>query len=244
MLQPQVTLKSGGYIIINQTEALVAIDVNSGRSTKEHSIEDTALQTNLEAAEEVARQLRLRDLAGLIVIDFIDMEENRNNRAVEKRLKDCLKNDRARIQVGRISHFGLMEMSRQRIRASVLESTMKPCPHCGGTGHVRSEFSVALLVVRAIEEFLLKDSRSHITVRTPAATALYVLNHKRSTLAELERRFGLTITLEADETVGAQHYAIFRGAVAEKPARAAGRAGRRCRPIGRDEEAEVDVVEE
>ncbi|TJX56745.1 MAG: ribonuclease E/G, partial [Mesorhizobium sp.] len=217
MLQPQVTLKSGGYIIINQTEALVAIDVNSGRSTKEHSIEDTALHTNLEAAEEVARQLRLRDLAGLIVIDFIDMEENRNNRSVEKRLKDHLKNDRARIQVGRISHFGLMEMSRQRIRASVLESTMKPCPHCGGTGHVRSDSSVALMVVRAIEEFLLKDSRSHITVRTPAATALYVLNHKRGTLVELESRFGLTVTIEADDTVGAQHYAIFRGALAEKP---------------------------
>ena len=185
MVQPQVTLKSGGYVIINQTEALVAIDVNSGRSTREHSIEDTALQTNLEAAEEVARQLRLRDLAGLIVIDFIDMEENRNNRAVEKRLKDCLKNDRARIQVGRISHFGLLEMSRQRIRASVLDSTMQPCPHCGGTGHVRSESSVALLVVRAIEEYLLKDSRCHITVRTPASTALYVLNHKRATLADL-----------------------------------------------------------
>ncbi|MER8614557.1 ribonuclease E/G [Mesorhizobium sp. M0435] len=217
MLQPQVTLKSGGYIIINQTEALVAIDVNSGRSTKEHSIEDTALHTNLEAAEEVARQLRLRDLAGLIVIDFIDMEENRNNRSVEKRLKDHLKNDRARIQVGRISHFGLMEMSRQRIRASVLESTMKPCPHCGGTGHVRSDSSVALMVVRAIEEFLLKDSRSHITVRTQAATALYVLNHKRGTLVEFEHRFGVTITIEADDTVGAQHYAIFRGALAEKP---------------------------
>lgn len=217
MLQPQVTLKSGGYIIINQTEALVSIDVNSGRSTKEHSIEDTALQTNLEAAEEVARQLRLRDLAGLIVIDFIDMEENRNNRAVEKKLKDCLKNDRARIQVGRISHFGLLEMSRQRIRASVLESTMKPCPHCGGTGHVRSDSSIALLVVRAIEEFLLKDPRHHITVRTPTATALYVLNHKRSTLVDLERRFGLTITLEADDSVGSQHYAIFRGAVVEKP---------------------------
>lgn len=217
MLQPQVTLKSGGYIIINQTEALVAIDVNSGRSTKEHSIEDTALHTNLEAAEEVARQLRLRDLAGLIVIDFIDMEENRNNRSVEKRLKDHLKNDRARIQVGRISHFGLMEMSRQRIRASVLESTMKPCPHCGGTGHVRSDSSVALMVVRAIEEFLLKDSRSHITVRTPAATALYVLNHKRGTLVELESRFGLTITIEADDSVASQHYAIFRGALAEKP---------------------------
>ncbi|MBU0585737.1 MAG: ribonuclease E/G [Alphaproteobacteria bacterium] len=218
MLQPQVTLKSGGYIIINQTEALVAIDVNSGRSTKEHSIEETALHTNLEAAEEVARQLRLRDLAGLIVIDFIDMEENRNNRAVEKRLKDHLKNDRARIQLGRISHFGLMEMSRQRIRASVLESTMKPCPTCGGTGHVRSESSVGLLVVRAIEEYLLKDSRCHITVRTPTSTALYVLNHKRSSLADLEAKFGVIITVEMDDSVGGQHYAIDRGAVAEKPA--------------------------
>jgi ribonuclease E len=217
MVQPQVTLKSGGYIIINQTEALVAIDVNSGRSTREHSIEDTALQTNLEAAEEVARQLRLRDLAGLIVIDFIDMEENRNNRAVEKKLKECLKNDRARIQVGRISHFGLLEMSRQRIRASVLDSTMQPCPHCGGTGHVRSESSVALLVVRAIEEYLLKDSRYHITVRTPASTALYVLNHKRATLTDLERRFDLTITIEADEEVGSQHYTISRGAQIERP---------------------------
>ncbi|MBN9252466.1 MAG: ribonuclease E/G, partial [Mesorhizobium sp.] len=217
MVQPQVTLKSGGYLIINQTEALVSIDVNSGRSTKEHSIEETALHTNLEAAEEVARQLRLRDLAGLIVIDFIDMEENRNNRAVEKRLKDHLKNDRARIQVGRISHFGLLEMSRQRIRASVLESTMKPCPHCGGTGHVRSDSSVALMVVRAIEEFLLKDSRSHITVRTPVSTALYVLNHKRSTLVDLEKRCGVVITLETDETVAAQHYVIARGAFVEKP---------------------------
>ena len=217
MLQPQVTLKSGGYIIINQTEALVAIDVNSGRSTKEHSIEDTALHTNLEAAEEVARQLRLRDLAGLIVIDFIDMEENRNNRTVEKRLKDHLKNDRARIQVGRISHFGLMEMSRQRIRASVLDSTMKPCPHCGGTGHVRSDSSVALHVVRAIEEFLIKDARNHISVRTPSATALYVLNYKRRNITDLEERFGLTISIEADETLGAQHYAITRGLPVERP---------------------------
>jgi len=217
MLQPQVTLKSGGYIIINQTEALVSIDVNSGRSTREHSIEDTALQTNLEAAEEVARQLRLRDLAGLIVIDFIDMEEKRNNRSVEKKMKDCLKNDRARIQVGRISHFGLLEMSRQRIRASVLESTMKPCPHCGGTGHVRSDSSVALHVVRAIEEHLLKDNRHHITVRTPVATALYVLNHKRANIVDLETRFGLSITIEADESVGIQHYAITRGAAVENP---------------------------
>ncbi|MFN3548497.1 MAG: ribonuclease E/G [Mesorhizobium sp.] len=217
MLQPQVTLKSGGYIIINQTEALVSIDVNSGRSTREHSIEDTALQTNLEAAEEVARQLRLRDLAGLIVIDFIDMEEKRNNRAVEKKMKDCLKNDRARIQVGRISHFGLLEMSRQRIRASVLESTMKICTHCGGTGHVRSDSSVALHVVRAIEEHLLKDNRHHITVRTPVATALYVLNHKRANIVDLETRFGLSITIEADESVGTQHYAITRGAIVENP---------------------------
>ncbi len=243
MLQPQVTLKSGGYLIINQTEALVAIDVNSGRSTKEHSIEETALHTNLEAAEEVARQLRLRDLAGLIVIDFIDMEENRNNRAVEKRLKDHLKNDRARIQVGRISHFGLMEMSRQRIRASVLESTMKPCPHCGGTGHVRSDSSVGLAVLRAIEEFLLKDSKHHIIVRAPVATALYVLNHKRSMLVELETRFGLTITLEADDTVGAQLYAISRGAVAEKPA---GFVEVRALPVYEEEpeDADIDVPED
>ncbi len=243
MLQPQVTLKSGGYIVINQTEALVSIDVNSGRSTREHSIEDTALQTNLEAAEEVARQLRLRDLAGLIVIDFIDMEENRNNRAVEKKIKDCLKNDRARIQVGRISHFGLLEMSRQRIRTSMLESTMKPCPHCGGTGHVRSDSSVALLVVRSIEEFLLKDSHHHITVRTPAQTAFYVLNHKRSTLSDFERRFGVTITVEADETVGAQHYVILRGAVAEKPLSMPDEASRTAVP-SLPEEPEVEVEEE
>jgi ribonuclease E len=240
MLQPQVTLKSGGYIIINQTEALVAIDVNSGRSTKEHSIEETALHTNLEAAEEVARQLRLRDLAGLIVIDFIDMEENRNNRSVEKKLKDCLKNDRARIQLGRISHFGLMEMSRQRIRASVLESTTKPCPHCGGTGHVRSDSSVALLVVRAIEEFLLKDSRSHIIVRAPIATALYILNHKRGTLTELEARFGLTITIEPDDSLSGQHHAIARGAIVEKPVvTSIAPAGQPIEP-----EPEDDIVEE
>jgi ribonuclease E len=212
MLQPQVTLKSGGYIIINQTEALVAVDVNSGRSTREHSIEDTALQTNLEASEEVARQLRLRDLAGLIVIDFIDMEENRNNRAVEKRLKDCLKNDRARIQVGRISHFGLMEMSRQRIRASVLESTTQVCPACGGAGHVRSPSSVGLHIIRSIEEFLLRETGFDIVVRTPAASALYVLNHKRSSLADLEYRFGVDISVEADESVGSAHLVVDKGA--------------------------------
>ena len=160
MLQPQVTLKSGGYIIINQTEALVAIDVNSGRSTREHSIEDTALQTNLEASEEVARQLRLRDLAGLIVIDFIDMEENRNNRAVEKRLKDCLKNDRARIQVGRISHFGLMEMSRQRIRASVLEINDAGLPaHAAAPAMCARPPRSGLHIIRSIEEYLLQRDR-------------------------------------------------------------------------------------
>ncbi|RCW27881.1 RNAse E [Ciceribacter lividus] len=211
MLQPQVTLKSGGYIIINQTEALVAIDVNSGRSTREHSIEDTALQTNLEAAEEVARQLRLRDLAGLIVIDFIDMEEKRNNRAVEKKLKDCLKNDRARIQVGRISHFGLLEMSRQRIRASVLESTTQLCPHCGGTGLIRSQSSVALHVLRGIEEYLLKSTTHDITVRTTPETALYLLNHKRGTIVDYEHRFGVSIVVDSDDSVGSQHFAIDRG---------------------------------
>ncbi|KOF22277.1 ribonuclease [Ensifer adhaerens] len=217
MLQPQVTLKSGGYIIINQTEALVSIDVNSGRSTREHSIEDTALQTNLEAAEEVARQLRLRDLAGLVVIDFIDMEEKRNNRSVEKRLKDCLKNDRARIQVGRISHFGLLEMSRQRIRASVLESTMQTCPHCNGTGHVRSQSSVALHVLRGIEEHLLKNTTHNITVRTIPDIALYLLNQKRGTIMDYEQRFGVSIIIEADGHVGAQHFAIDRGEPVENP---------------------------
>jgi len=217
IMQPQVTLKSGGYIIINQTEALVSIDVNSGRSTKEHSIEDTALQTNLEAAEEIARQLRLRDLAGLIVIDFIDMEEPRNNRAVEKRLKECLKNDRARIQVGRISHFGLLEMSRQRIRASVLESTMQPCPHCHGTGQIRSDSSLALLVMRAIEDYLLKNNRNNIIVRTPASTALYLLNQKRQSLIALEERFGVSITVETDNNLGHQHYAIVKGEASARP---------------------------
>ncbi|MGO4564923.1 ribonuclease E/G [Rhizobium sp. 2YAF20] len=217
MLQPQVTLKSGGYLIMNQTEALVSIDVNSGRSTREHSIEDTALQTNLEAAEEIARQLRLRDLAGLVVIDFIDMEEKRNNRAVEKKLKECLKNDRARIQVGRISHFGLLEMSRQRIRASVLESTTQVCSHCGGTGLVRSQSSVALHVLRGIEEYLLKNTTHDITVRCTPETALYLLNHKRNTVVDYESRFGVSIVIGADNTVGAQHFAIDRGEPVENP---------------------------
>ncbi len=220
LMTPHVTLKSGGYIIINQTEALVAIDVNSGKSTREHSIEETAVATNLEAAEEVARQLRLRDLAGLIVVDFIDMEENRNNRAVEKKLKDCLKHDRARIQVGRISHFGLLEMSRQRMRASVLESTMKICDHCAGTGMVRSAQSVALHVIRSIEEYLIKNDKNHITVRTPAETALYILNEKRASLLDMEERFGLNIEIAIDDSVGSDMVEIDRGEVSNLPKRA------------------------
>ena len=192
MFSPTVQLKSGGYIVINQTEALVAIDVNSGRSTREHSIEDTALKTNSEASAEIARQLRLRDLAGLIVIDYIDMDEKRNNRVVERKLKDALKSDRARIQVGRISHFGLMEMSRQRIRTSVLESSTETCPHCGGTGHVRSVSSVALQLLRAIDETLMKGATHNLIVRTRSDVAIYVLNNKRAHLRRLEEQFKVT----------------------------------------------------
>nr|WP_283807134.1 ribonuclease E/G [Bradyrhizobium arachidis] len=212
MFSPTVQLRSGGYVVINQTEALVSIDVNSGRSTREHHIEDTALKTNLEAAEEVARQLRLRDLAGLIVIDFIDMDEKRNNRAVERKLSDCLRQDRARIQVGRISHFGLLEMSRQRIRASVLESSTDPCPHCGGTGHVRSVSSVALQLLRGLEEILMKGATHNLVVRTRTDVALYVLNHKRGHLRDLENSFKVTLSVIADPSVsGPQAYLIDRG---------------------------------
>ncbi|WP_445488239.1 Rne/Rng family ribonuclease [Rhodopseudomonas sp. RCAM05734] len=212
MFSPTVQLKSGGYIVLNQTEALVSIDVNSGRSTKEHHIEDTALKTNLEAAEEVARQLRLRDLAGLIVIDFIDMDEKRNNRAVERKLSDCLRQDRARIQVGRISHFGLLEMSRQRIRASVLESSTEVCPHCGGSGHVRSVSSVALQLLRGLEEILMKGATHNLIVRTRTDVALYVLNHKRAHLRDLESSFKVTLAVIADPTVaGQQSFVIDRG---------------------------------
>ncbi|WP_441519624.1 Rne/Rng family ribonuclease [Bradyrhizobium sp. 2TAF24] len=212
MFSPTVQLRSGGYIVINQTEALVSIDVNSGRSTREHHIEDTALKTNLEAAEEIARQLRLRDLAGLIVIDFIDMDEKRNNRSVERKLSDCLRHDRARIQVGRISHFGLLEMSRQRIRASVLESSTEPCQHCGGTGHVRSVASVALQLLRGLEEVLMKGATHNLVVRTRTEVALYVLNHKRGHLRDLENSFKVTLSVIADPTVnGQQSFVIDRG---------------------------------
>lgn len=212
MFTPTVQLRSGGYIVINQTEALVSIDVNSGRSTREHHIEDTALKTNLEAAEEVARQLRLRDLAGLIVIDFIDMDEKRNNRAVERKMSDCLRQDRARIQVGRISHFGLLEMSRQRIRASVLESSTEVCAHCGGTGHVRSVSSVALQLLRGVEEILMKGATHNLVVRTRSDVALYVLNQKRGHLRDIEDGFQVSISVLADAHVtGQQSYVIDRG---------------------------------
>ncbi len=212
MFSNTVTLKSGGYIVINQTEALVAIDINSGRSTREHNIEDTALKTNLEAAEEISRQLRLRDLAGLIVIDFIDMEENRNNRAVEKKLKECLKDDRARIQVGRISAFGLLEMSRQRIRTGVLESSSVPCPHCAGAGMMRSASSVSLQILRALEETLIKSASHNLNVRTRPEVALYVLNQKRAHLADLEARFNVAITISTDATLlGTRYFEVERG---------------------------------
>jgi len=211
MFSPVVTLPSGGYLVINPTEALVSIDVNSGRSTKEHNIEDTALQTNLEAAEEVARQLRLRDLAGLIVIDFIDMMENRSNRAVERKLKDCLKDDRARIQVGRISHFGLMEMSRQRIRFGVVESSTHKCPVCEGTGLVRSTESLALMIMRHIEDHVLRKQGQSINVRVPTEVALYILNYKRDTLSNLEARNALSITITADSKLTGHQFAIEKG---------------------------------
>ncbi len=201
MLQPSVQLRSGGYLVINQTEALVAIDVNSGRSTRERGIEETALRTNLEAAEEAARQLRLRDLAGLIVIDFIDMESRRNNAAVEKRLKDALKQDRARIQVGSISHFGLLEMSRQRLRPSLTETSFIACPHCGGSGHVRGTESAALHVLRGIEDEGGKRRSAEIVVHVAGSIALYILNQKRVRLAEIEQRFGLQVTFEADDSL-------------------------------------------
>ncbi len=223
MFSPQVQLPSGGYLVIHSTEALVAIDVNSGRSTREHSIEETALKTNLESAEEVARQLRLRDLAGLIVIDFIDMEETRNNKAVERKLKECLKSDRARIQVGRISGFGLLEMSRQRLRAGVLEGSTVTCPHCEGSGKMRSVESAALRVLRACEEEGLRERCASVTVRVPPTVALYILNQKRPQLMEIERRYGLLVMVEADHEMYASDMAMERGEplTAERKARIA-----------------------
>ncbi|MBO6777510.1 MAG: Rne/Rng family ribonuclease, partial [Marinibacterium sp.] len=198
MFNPTVQLKSGGYIVIGVTEALVAIDVNSGRATREGSIEETATKTNLEAAEEVARQLRLRDLAGLIVIDFIDMDERKNNAAVEKRLKDKLKTDRARIQVGRISGFGLLEMSRQRLRPGMIEATTQPCPHCHGTGLIRSNDNMALSILRQIEEEGVRRRSREVLIKCPVDIANFIMNQKREHIAQIESRYGLSVRIEGD----------------------------------------------
>jgi ribonuclease E len=208
MFNPTVQLKSGGYIVIGITEALVAIDVNSGRATKEGSIEETATKTNLEAAEEVARQLRLRDLAGLIVIDFIDMEDRRNNAAVEKRLKDKLKTDRARIQVGRISGFGLMEMSRQRLRPGMLESTTQPCAHCHGTGLIRSDDSMALQILRALEEEGTRKRSREVLLRAPIEVVNFLMNNKREHVAMIEARYGMSVRVECDPSMISPDYTI------------------------------------
>ncbi|THD75251.1 MAG: ribonuclease E/G, partial [Phenylobacterium sp.] len=213
---PTVPLRSGGYLVINQTEALVAVDVNSGRSTRERNIEATALKTNMEAAEEAARQLRLRDLAGLIVIDFIDMDESKNNRAVEKKLKDCLKDDRARVQMGKISAFGLMEISRQRRRSGVLEGTTHVCEHCGGTGRVRSVESSALAALRALEIEALKGG-GEACLTAPPAVALYILNEKRAHLARLQQAFGLFVTVLVDEDMAHADHLIERTASETRP---------------------------
>jgi ribonuclease E len=246
MFNPTVQLKSGGYIVIGVTEALVAIDVNSGRATKEGSIEETALKTNLEAADEVARQLRLRDLAGLIVIDFIDMEERRNNAAVEKRLKDKLKTDRARIQVGRISGFGLMEMSRQRLRPGMLESTTQPCPHCHGTGLIRSDDSMALQVLRALEEEGTRKRSKEVLLKAPVGIVNYLINQKREHIALIEARYGMAVRIEGDPMLVSPDYSIekFKTAlrvVPETPV-ISGHAGLMGAPV--DEEDDEDIVDD
>ena len=222
---PQVTLKSGGYLVINQTEALVAIDVNSGRSTRERNIEETALKTNLEAADELARQLRLRDLSGLIVVDFIDMEENRNQQAVERRMKDAMRSDRARIQIGSISHFGLLEMSRQRLRLSFNESISSVCPHCEGTGRVRSVETASLQMLRAVEDEAAKGRMEELRITMNRDVALYILNHKRDAVSEMETRFGMRIIILAgDSLMATEHEAErigFQGGGSRKQAKPA-----------------------
>jgi ribonuclease E len=201
MYQPLVQLKSGGYLVINPTEALVSIDINSGRSTREHNIEQTAFHTNVEAAAEIARQLRLRDMAGLVVIDFIDMEQSSHVRKVEKAMKDALKNDRARIQVGRISSFGLMEMSRQRLRTGVLEASTKVCPHCEGTGLMRTASSAGLSALRIVEDEAARGKGDTILLRAGREAAIYLLNKKRGELNEIEQRYGVSIEVLIDESL-------------------------------------------
>ena len=217
MFNPVVQLKSGGYLVIGVTEALVAIDVNSGRATKEGSIEDTALKTNLEAADEVSRQLRLRDLAGLIVIDFIDMEDRRNNSAVERKLKDKLKTDRARIQVGRISGFGLLEMSRQRLRPGMIEATTQNCPHCHGTGLIRSEENLALSIIRQIEDEGVRGRSREVVVNCPVSVANFIVNQKRDHIANIEARFSLFVRINADTALVSPEYSIEKLKTSSRP---------------------------
>ncbi|NQX79887.1 MAG: ribonuclease E/G, partial [Hyphomicrobiaceae bacterium] len=209
MFSPLVQLKSGGYLVINQTEALVAVDVNSGKATKKFSIEETALNTNLEASEELARQLKLRDLAGLVVVDFIDMEEKRNNRAVERKFKECLRNDRARIQIGRISHFGLLEMSRQRLRTGVLEGSTMPCKCCFGTGIIRSTESVALAILRSLEDNLMTNTPHRFPVIHCANdVAMYLLNNKRNFVVDMETRYDVSIQIESSKEYQGSEFSI------------------------------------
>ena len=238
---PVVPLKSGGYLVINQTEALVAVDVNSGRSTRERNIEATALKTNMEAAEEAARQLRLRDLAGLIVIDFIDMDEAKNNRAVEKKLKDALKDDRARVQMGKISGFGLMEISRQRRRTGILEGTTHVCEHCQGTGRVRSVESSALAALRAIEMEAVRGGAGAVTLRLPRAIALYILNEKRAHLALVQQRHGLFVTVMIDDALAHADHLIER---TESLGHEAAQAAALVAPAYTPQDAEAEAEDE
>ncbi|WP_223177812.1 ribonuclease E/G [Sphingobium sp. KCTC 72723] len=236
MYNPVVQLKSGGYLVINPTEALVSIDINSGRSTREHGIEQTAVATNLEAAREIARQLRLRDMAGLVVIDFIDMEVNSNIRKVEKAMKEALKDDRARIQVGRISGFGLMEMSRQRLRTGVLEASTRQCPHCEGTGLVRTASSAGLSALRMLEEEAARGRGDCITLRASQEAAFYVLNNKRQGLDEIEQRYGVTIVILPDGEVEGARMSV--EASGPRPERVVTYA-----PMTEDDD-ELDLIEE
>ena len=240
MYGPTAQLKSGGYIVINPTEALVSIDVNSGRATKEHNIEETALNTNLEAAEEIARQLKLRDMAGLVVIDFIDMEEQRNNRAVERKMKAALKNDRARIQVGRISSFGLMEMSRQRLRTGVLESSTTQCPHCEGSGLLRTVESQSLHILRIIEEEGIRARNSKFTVYLPTRVAVFILNNKRTNLSELETQYDFSVSIAIDDELTASAYRMERSG---KPSKAS-KKHKDALKLGNDVNKLIDVTEE